>query len=115
MFIVCTFLPKQIPCQCKLSWPINPFLILILILSAPLLANNGNVAPSRKLDWSKLTKEDMHRYYIIISSLLSDVELPMDALMCTDMNCKDKHHAEKLCAVCDDIVKCLLELKRFID
>ena len=29
MFIVCTFLPKQIPCLCKLSWPINPFLILI--------------------------------------------------------------------------------------
>ena len=32
MFIVCTFLPKQIPWLCKLSWPINPFLILILIL-----------------------------------------------------------------------------------
>ena len=31
MFIVCTFLPKQIPCMCKLSWRINPFLILILI------------------------------------------------------------------------------------
>ena len=29
MFIVCTFLPKQIPRLCKLSWPINPFLILI--------------------------------------------------------------------------------------
>ena len=29
MFIVCTFLPKQIPCLCKLSWPINPSLILI--------------------------------------------------------------------------------------
>ena len=25
-----TFLPKQIPCLCKLSWRINPFLILIL-------------------------------------------------------------------------------------
>ena len=29
MFIVCTFLPKQIPCLCQLSWRINPFLILI--------------------------------------------------------------------------------------
>ena len=29
MFIVCTFLPKQIPCLCKLSWRINPILILI--------------------------------------------------------------------------------------
>ena len=27
MFIVCTFLPKQIPCQCKLSWRINLILI----------------------------------------------------------------------------------------
>ena len=34
MFIVCTFLPKQIPWLCKLSWPINPFLILILQLNA---------------------------------------------------------------------------------
>ena len=31
MFIVCTFLPKQIPCLCKLSWRINQFLILILM------------------------------------------------------------------------------------
>ena len=30
MFIECTFLPKQIHCLCKLSWRINPFLILIL-------------------------------------------------------------------------------------
>ena len=30
MFIVCTFLPKQIPCMCKRSWRINPFLILIV-------------------------------------------------------------------------------------
>ena len=30
MFIVCTFLPKQIPCLCKLSWQINSILILIL-------------------------------------------------------------------------------------
>ena len=28
MFIVCTFLPKQSPCLCKLSWRINPILIL---------------------------------------------------------------------------------------
>ena len=28
MFIVCTFLPEQIPCLCKLSWWINPFRIL---------------------------------------------------------------------------------------
>ena len=28
--MIMTILPKQIPCQCKLSWRINPILILIL-------------------------------------------------------------------------------------
>ena len=84
-----------------------PVAMLLNVESVPLLANNGNAAPSSKLDWSKLTKEDMHRYSLLTDSLLSDVELPRDALMCTDMNCKDKHHAEKLCAMYDDIVKCL--------
>ena len=32
MFIVCTFLPKQIPCQCKLSWRINPILMEMVCL-----------------------------------------------------------------------------------
>lgn len=84
-----------------------PVAALINVENVPLLASNYNTVSSTKLDWSKLSKEDMDGYLNRTDGLLNDIVLPKEALMCTDMNCKIVQHSEQLCDMYDCILKCL--------
>lgn len=82
-----------------------PIAARLNVENVPLLSSNNNVASSSKLDWSKLSREVMAGYSLRTDSFLNNIALPQEALMCSDMNCKDVQHAEKLCAMYDVIVK----------
>lgn len=45
-----------------------------------------------KLDWNKLMEEDALITYGKTDTLLNEVVLPRDAIMCTDVNCNEISH-----------------------
>ncbi len=44
------------------------------------------------MNCSALTKEDLLAYYVNTDKCLSDINLPWDAMICGDVNCKDVNH-----------------------
>lgn len=84
-----------------------PIVAQLDVENVPLLSRNNNAASGCKLDWSKLSNEVVAEYSLRTENLLNNIALPHEALICTDMNCKDVQHVEKICAMYDCIVKCL--------
>ena len=85
-----------------------PFILDIKLDSLPELTQEAHCSRA-KLDWSKLTDEDILFYYGRTEALLNNVSLPHDAVLCTDFNCSDLTHRKALCAMYDAIVKILYE------
>ena len=84
-----------------------PIAAQLNVENVPLLSRNNNAASSSKLDWLKLSREDVAGYSLRTDRQFNNIAVPHEALMCSDMNCKDVQHAKKLCAMYDTIVKCL--------
>ena len=84
-----------------------PIVISLNVENIPLLVDKVADTNSGRLDWSNLTKEDLNRYFIETENLLSNIELPIDALLCFNMNCKNPNHSIKLCGMYDNIVAAL--------
>ncbi len=71
------------------------------------MSNNESNINAAKMDWSALTKEDLLAYYVSTDKCLSDIHLPRDAMMCSDVNCKDVNHQKDICSMYNDIVNVL--------
>ncbi len=65
-----------------------------------------------KVDWSKITDEDLKTYSGKTDTLLDKVVLPRDAILCSDVNCNDISHGTAFCDMYDDIVRSLHEASR---
>lgn len=55
-----------------------------------------------------VTEEDMCIYSVQFRTMLSNVDLPKNAVNCNDINCKHLEHRAELCSVYNNIVDCLL-------
>lgn len=84
-----------------------PFICFIDLDSLPELTREVNDSSRVKLDWSKLSGEDVLFYYGKTEALLNEVFLSYDAILCSDFNCKDIAHHHDLCAMYDAIVRSL--------
>lgn len=62
-----------------------------------------------KINWGKLSEYDVIKYCFNSDAALGKVELPMNAIWCTDINCVDTSHRNGLCDMYNDIVKSLIE------
>lgn len=71
------------------------------------MSNNESNISEVKMDWSALTKEDLLAYYVSTDKCLSNICLPRDAMMCSDVNCKDVNHQKDICLMYNDIVNAL--------
>lgn len=89
-----------------------PFIMSLDIDSLPEIAHEVNSACKAKMDWAKLTKEDVLSYYGNTDDLLSDVYLPIGAIICADVNCNESSHCKDLCAMYDCIVGAVYEASR---
>lgn len=89
-----------------------PFVMILDVDSLPEMTYEGNSACKAKLDWAKLTNEDVLSYYGKADVLLSDVYLPKGAIMCSDVNCNDISHSKDVCAMYDCIVGAVYEASR---
>lgn len=61
----------------------------------------------RKLDWTRLTEDDLWHYKALTDENLSNINIPLDAILCGNISCKNQNHNTDLCAMYDTIVNCL--------
>ena len=78
----------------------------------PEMASEVNGACQVKISWNKLTQDEVFCYYGRTDVLLSEVQLPLDAVMCSDLNCNNTAHCKDLCAMYDSIVNTLYVASR---
>ena len=81
-----------------------PLSIMVNVGSLPLLLTHEDSSGSGRVDWSRLTQEDIDTYVHHTDMLLGNIELPKDAIFCRDMNCKNQEHCKALCSLYDYIV-----------
>lgn len=79
-----------------------PFVMILDVDSLHEMIYEVNNACKAKLDWAKLTNEDV-LYSGKTDALLSDV-YPKGTIMSSDINCSEISHHKALCAMHDCIV-----------
>ncbi len=85
-----------------------PFSLCVNMGNLPILLPVDSSSCLGRIDWCNLTEEDRNKYYAQSDTLLSNIELPKDAITCCNINCKSPRHATELCSLYDNIVKSLL-------
>lgn len=88
-----------------------PFSMSINLGNLPTLLSMNNNMQVGKLDWFNLTEEKL-KGYCFQSDMLSNIDLPKDAAICCDINCKNPQHGIELCLFYDNIVEYLLTSSR---
>ena len=89
-----------------------PFVMILDVDSLPETIYEVNSACKAKLDWAKLTNEDVLSYCGKTDVLLSDVYLPKGAIMCSGVYCNEISYHEARCAMCDGTVGAAYEASR---
>lgn len=84
-----------------------PFLMVLNMGNIPVLLPVDNGIDVEKINWSKTSKKDLNRYVDHSDALLGNIEVPKDALLCRDINCKDAQHCKDLCSLYEAIVESL--------
>lgn len=85
-----------------------PFSMSINLGNLQTLLSMSNNMQVGKLDWSNLTEEELKVYCFQSDMLLRNIDLPKDAAICCDINCKNPQHGIELCFLYDNIVESLL-------
>ena len=82
------------------------FTISVNLLPYSEASNQEHVGQSSP-KWDTATLQDLKNYYTQTGLLLSAINVPHDALCCTDPNCIDEDHYSDLCKFYDDITNLL--------
>jgi len=61
---------------------------------------------SKCFSWYKATKQNICDFQICVSTELSNINLPIEALSCCNINCNNVNHNNALSKYCEDIYKC---------
>ena len=80
--------------------------------SLPEILREDNAGKGEKVDWTKLSSEDRSFYNGRSDELLSKIQLPMHAILCTNVNCKNSSHCVDLCEFYNCIVYALVEASK---
>ena len=60
-----------------------------------------------KINWESATETDLLYFYNLTDQSFADIKLPIDALLCIDLNCKHAEHIQKIDTFYNDIVSVL--------
>ena len=80
--------------------------------SLPEVTQQVESTSTPKLDWSKLSDEEVLLFYGRADRLLNEVFLPKDAILCCNVNCNLSVHNMELCTMYNSIVGALLEASK---
>lgn len=76
-----------------------PFSVVLNPGNLPLLMSDDESIRIGKIDWPKLSKDDLDKYVCRFDVLLSNIILPKDAILCRDLNCKNVQCCKALCSL----------------
>ena len=62
---------------------------------------------ARRIDWSVLCDDVIRNYGAYTDLLLSNIVLPIEALLCKDCECTNEIHKNSLCQYYDNIVEAI--------
>ena len=85
----------------------SPVMVELNLNRIPEISSDCNTTNIGKLDWTKLSNENITEYQSKTQELLDRIELPRDAITCRNVNCADDTHKHALTAMYDRIVGAL--------
>ena len=85
-----------------------PFSVTINVNGLPELASFDVPQQCHKLDWANLTENELQQYKTLTDIHLNNIDLPVDAITCRNINCNDGGHSNDLSNMYDIIVNCLI-------
>ena len=91
-----------------------PVSMMINVDNLPDCSSSTDGANRVKVDWAKLSKEDVLYYCGRSDVLLREIQLPMDAILCPNINCDDVTHCNDLCEMYNSIVSAIHEASRHL-
>ena len=85
-----------------------PFVVHIRTENIPKVSCENNDI-STKVNWCNIKDSEIQKYYENTCELLSNVALPLEALRCNNLHCKDSDHKKSLSKFYDNINKVLIK------
>ena len=83
-----------------------PVFINVNVESLPEVTNLSN-AISGNINCEALNEKDLKKYLNLTDKLFSQINIPVEALCCSNLNCKDSHHTDSSKAFYENIIKSL--------
>ena len=84
-----------------------PVLMDINFKNIPEVAVHTNVSHKCKIDWSRLKESNLAEYYSQTDNFLKQVNIPVEALACRNVNCTHNDHVSAINDFYNDITQCL--------
>ena len=82
-----------------------PVSIMLKVANVPELISKDSNKQAFKLQWAKLSDDDLRSYHDNTDKNLEDIGLPYDAILCDNINCNNSKHSEELCIMYETIIK----------
>ncbi len=102
--------------HCQVHYdPVNPSNHNVISMSFLCNVNNvipRNVSPSvsgNRCAWHRANDDNIDMYKCKLDLLLSDINIPNDVILCSDVLCDNSAHKASIDNFCRDILKCCLE------
>ncbi|KAL7369612.1 hypothetical protein ABVT39_003431, partial [Epinephelus coioides] len=90
-----------------------PVSIMLNVENLPTMTTDDNqVNHGGKIEWAKLSENDLLHYHDLTEKTIGNTEIPYDAIMCDNFNCGMPNHKEELCVLYDRIVQGLNEASK---
>ena len=91
-----------------------PLLVHIKVDNIPKVSNETNdVIP--KVNWDNVKDPEIQKYYDNTEELLRNIELPLNAIRCNDLNCKNNEHKKHLAKFQNNINSSLTNSSNHLD
>ena len=83
-----------------------PLTFNINVSTLPKVMSDNNDYCS-KISWDRVNETDIKQYFNLTDKHLANVEIPVEAILCSNVNCKNVEHHSMLDKFYDDIIKSL--------
>ena len=84
------------------------FSVSVNIKGLPELTSYDYPKQHHKMDWANFTENELQQYKALTDVYLNSIEIPVNAVSCGNIHCKDGSHFNDLCKMFDTIVNCLV-------
>ena len=81
-----------------------PVSIMLKVENLPDLVTNENYRHGVKLQWARLSEDDLRFYHDNTEKNLGKIKLPYEAILCNNINCDNSIHKYELCIMYNLIV-----------